>query len=225
MDTPFTHQEEREAAHLQNQHQQLKLCLPLVRFRGPNTQNPFSIFGFCLSKYIRNLYSRARISNSCCLGRLTYNGMVVNNSAFCDSPGFIEEGIAEMEGLIEKIEGVEVKSEGFDETVGKVETFGELIEIEEKGRESCSSSDFLTSETTGPEEQSHSSSEASSSPPSLGWPVQKSEAPDCTSQNGTEAHLGDRKLEKQGSTISGIVSISFTIRHVKYMYLWFWYLE
>lgn len=215
MDTPFTHQEEREA-HLQNQHQQLKLCLPLVRFRGHNTQNPLSIFGFFLSKYIRNLYSRARISNSCCLGRLTYNGMVVNNSAFCDSPGFIEEGIAEMEGLIEKIEGVEVKSEGFDD-VGKVETFGELTEIEEKGRDSCSSSDFLTSETTGHEEQSHSSSEESSSPPSLGWPVQKSEAPDCTSQNGTEAHLGDRKLEKQGSTISGIVSISFTVRHIKYM--------
>lgn len=124
--------------------------------------------------------------------------MVVNNSAFCDS---VEEGIAAMEGLIEK-------SEGFDEVVGKVETFGELIEIEKKGRESCSSSDFLTSETTGHEEQSHSSSEESSSPPSLGWPVQKSEAPDCTSENGTETHLDDRKLQKQGSTISGIVSTS-----------------
>ncbi|KAL6146091.1 hypothetical protein ACLB2K_056774 [Fragaria x ananassa] len=192
MEASFTHQEEREGAHLHNQHQQLKLCLPLVRIRGPNTQNPLSIFGFCLSKYIRSLYSRARISNSCCLGRLSYDVMVVNNSAFCDS---VEEGIAAMEGLIEK-------SEGLDEVVGKVETFGELIEIEEKGRDSCSSSDFLTSETTGHEEQSHSSSEESSSPPSLGWPVQKSEAPDCTSENGTETHLDDRKLQKQGSTIS-----------------------
>lgn len=104
--------------------------------------------------------------------------------------------------------------------LGQVRTFGDLIE--EKGRDSSSSSEFLTSETTGHEEQSHSSSdEETSSAPSLGWPIQKAEASDCTSQNGSEAaertHLDDRNLEKQGSTISGIISISFTLRHLRYM--------
>ncbi|KAL6278015.1 hypothetical protein ACE6H2_021616 [Prunus campanulata] len=205
MDRAFTHQEEREKTQ-QLQNQQLKLCLPLVRFRGFNNHNPFSIFGFWASKFLRNLHCRARISNSCCLGRLQYNGMVVNNSAFCESPGFIEEGKAAMEGLVERNEGIiEGKREDFGECLGQVGTLGDLIE--EKGRESSSSSDFLTSETTGHEEQSHSSSdEETSSAPSLGWPIQKAEASDCTSQKGSEAaertHLDDRNLEKQGSTIS-----------------------
>ncbi|CAB4284621.1 unnamed protein product [Prunus armeniaca] len=205
MDRAFTHQEERERTQ-QLQNQQLKLCLPFVRFRGFNNHNPFSIFGFWASKFLRNLHCRARISNSCCLGRLQYNGMVVNNSAFCESPGFIKEGKAAMEGLVERNEGIiEGKREDFGECLGQVGTFGDLIE--EKGRESSSSSEFLTSETTGHEEHSHSSSdEETSSAPSLGWPIQKAEASDCTSQNGSEAaertHLDDRNLEKQGSTIS-----------------------
>ncbi|XP_008240123.1 PREDICTED: rop guanine nucleotide exchange factor 7 [Prunus mume] len=205
MDRAFTHQEERERTQ-QLQNQQLKLCLPFVRFRGFNNHNPFSIFGFWASKFLRNLHCRARISNSCCLGRLQYNGMVVNNSAFCESPGFIKEGKAAMEGLVERNEGIiEGKREDFGECLGQVGTFGDLIE--EKGRVSSSSSEFLTSETTGHEEHSHSSSdEETSSAPSLGWPIQKAEASDCTSQNGSEAaertHLDDRNLEKQGSTIS-----------------------
>ncbi|CAL9002672.1 unnamed protein product [Prunus brigantina] len=205
MDRAFTHQEERERTQ-QLQNQQLKLCLPFVRFRGFNNHNPFSIFGFWASKFLRNLHCRARISNSCCLGRLQYNGMVVNNSAFCESPGFIKEGKAAMEGLVERNEGIiEGKREDFGECLGQVGTFADLIE--EKGRESSSSSEFLTSETTGHEEHSHSSSdEETSSAPSLGWPIQKAEASDCTSQNGSEAaertHLDDRNLEKQGSTIS-----------------------
>ncbi|KAI5325750.1 hypothetical protein L3X38_034824 [Prunus dulcis] len=205
MDRAFTHQEERERTQ-QLQNQQLKLCLPFVRFRGFNNHNPLSIFGFWASKFLRNLHCRARLSNSCCLGRLQYNGMVVNNSAFCESPGFIEEGKAAMEGLVERNEGIiEGKREDFGECLGQVGTFGDLIE--EKGRDSSSSSEFLTSETTGHEEQSHSSSdEETSSAPSLGWPIQKAEASDCTSQNGSEAaertHLDDRNLEKQGSTIS-----------------------
>ncbi|KAG8503203.1 hypothetical protein CXB51_001193 [Gossypium anomalum] len=72
-------------------------------------------------------------------------------------------------------------------------------------------SDFLTSETTGHEEEhSHSSfEEASASPPSLGWPVKgNAGTEDCTSTNcsedGKKTPLDNRKLEKQGSTISEI---------------------
>jgi len=93
-----------------------------------------------------------------------------------------------------------------------METFGDLIE--EARRESSSSCDFLTSETTGHEEQSHSSSE-SSSPPSLGWPTQKAEIQDCTSTNGAEdeekPRLGDRKLKKQGSAMSGFNSLTLSL--------------
>ncbi|XVE61971.1 hypothetical protein DITRI_Ditri06bG0081300 [Diplodiscus trichospermus] len=107
-----------------------------------------------------------------------------------------------MEDLVEK-------NECFGENGVQMGTFAELLE--DKGRESSSSSDFLTSETTGHEEEhSHSSSEEdSASPPSLDWPVQeKAETEDCTSTNcsegGKKPHLNDRKLEKQGSTISEI---------------------
>ncbi|KAG6697500.1 hypothetical protein I3842_09G203600 [Carya illinoinensis] len=131
--------------------------------------------------------------------------MVVNNSVFCASPSFVEEGEAVMEGLNEKNEGIEDRTERCKDNGVQVETFGYLIE--EERRESSSSSDFLTSETTGHEEQSHSSSE-SSSPPLLGWPIQKAKVPDCTNTNGTEdeknPHLGDRIFEKQGSEISEI---------------------
>lgn len=198
MDRAFTHQVEREGTQLQNQH--VKLCLPLVSLKSccHINPNPFSVFGFWVSKYLRDFYYRAHISNGCCcLRRIRYNGMVVNNAAFCASPGFfLEGGKAAMEGLMEKSVDVEEKNDGFGGKDG--------------GRESSSSSDFMASETTGNEEHSHSSSEeSSSSPPSLGWPVQNAEAKDCHSENGTEAGkktcLDDRKLEKQSSTISGII--------------------
>ncbi|KAF3449042.1 hypothetical protein FNV43_RR09766 [Rhamnella rubrinervis] len=139
---------------------------------------------------------------------IRYNGMVVNNSAFCSSPGFfLEGGKAAMEGLMGKSVGVEEKVDGFGGKDGEVGTLADLMD--EKGRKSSSSSDFMPSETAGNEEHSHSSSEeSSSSPPSLGWPVQNAEAKDYHSEDGTEAGerncLGDRKLEKQSSTISEI---------------------
>ncbi|XP_048319451.2 rop guanine nucleotide exchange factor 7 isoform X1 [Ziziphus jujuba] len=206
MDRAFTHQEEREVTQLQNQ--KLKSCLPLVSLRGCYYPNPFSVFGFCVSKYLRNLHFKARLSNGCCLRKLQYNGMVVNNSTFCASPGFIIEGRkAAMEDSREKNVVIEEKNDGrFGDNEGKVETFADLIE--EKGRESSSSSEFLASETTGQEEQSHSSSEESSSPPSMGWPIKNAKETDCSSQNGTEmkekTRLDNRKLEKQGSAISEI---------------------
>lgn len=212
MERAFSHERgSGEKTHLGNQ--RLKLSPPLERLRGSYSPNPFSILGFWVWRNLRNLYCKARfLDNGCCCscsGRLQFNGTVVNNSAFLASPGFFEEGIAVMECLDEKKEGVEEKeNEGFGENEGEVETSGDLITVE-KGRESSSSSDFLTSETTGHEEQSHSSSEESSSPLTLGWPVEKSEPQDCTSHcSGKEAEektcLDDKKLEKQGSSVSGI---------------------
>ncbi|KAJ6968750.1 rop guanine nucleotide exchange factor 7-like isoform X1 [Populus alba x Populus x berolinensis] len=212
MDRAFTHQKERETAHQQEEqhcHYRLKLCVPVVvKLRSSNNLKSFSLLGFWVSKSLRNLYCKARFSNGCCLKRLQFNGMVMNNSAFCDSPGMVlKEEKGEMEGLIEKSnECNREKDTNFGEKKGEVQTFGDLIE--DKGRESSSSSEFLTSENTGHGEHSHSSSEEdSSSPRTLGWPVQKDEVSDCTSTNSAtddeeKSHFDDRKLEKQGSSIS-----------------------
>lgn len=115
-----------------------------------------------------------------------------------------------MEGLVEKNVVVEEKSEGlgFCGNDGRVGMLADLMD--EKGRESSSSSDSMASETTGNEEHSHSSSEESSaSPPSLGWPVQSAKAKDCHSENGAgkgeKTCMDDRKLEKQGLAIQGII--------------------
>ncbi|KAJ7961343.1 putative Rop guanine nucleotide exchange factor [Quillaja saponaria] len=119
-------------------------------------------------------------------------------------PSSLEEGKAAMEGLIEKNEGIEEKKEIVNG--GKSETFSDLVE--EKGCESSSNSHFLTSETTGHEEQCQSSSDESFSPPSMGWSVLETEAPDCASpvevKDCQKTHLGSKKLEKEGSVISEI---------------------
>ncbi|KAJ6331609.1 hypothetical protein OIU76_010066 [Salix suchowensis] len=168
--------------------------------------NPFSLLGFWVSKSLRTLYCKARFSDGLCLEKLQFNGTVASNSVLCASPGVVlkEEEEAEMEGSIEK--NNRERDTNFGEKKGGVQTFGDLIE--DKCRESSSSSDFLTSEATGNEEHSHSSSEEdSSSPPTMGWPVQNDEARDCTSTDGAtddeeKSHFDDRKLEKQGSSIS-----------------------
>ncbi|XP_038882074.1 rop guanine nucleotide exchange factor 7-like [Benincasa hispida] len=103
-------------------------------------------------------------------------------------------------------ESVIEKSQSIGDIVSENETLGHLIE--EHGRESSSSSDFLTSETTGLEEHSHSGSEDSSSPSSLSWSTRKVEVPDCIRTNGVvngdKNHVDNRKLEKKVSSSSEI---------------------
>ncbi|KAF5471604.1 hypothetical protein F2P56_008383 [Juglans regia] len=203
MDTAFNHQQERQGTQQQNQH--LKLCLPLGRFRSFDNRNPFCVIRFWVSKSLRNLYRRVCFSKGFCLRGLRYNGMVVNNSVFCASSGLVEEGKAVMEVLTENNEGIEEGNEQCKENVSQDHALAYLVE--EELRESSSSSDIFSSETTGHEKQSHSSSE-SSSPTSLGWPIQKAEVSFFTSTNGNEAEgkpqSGDRVFEKQGSEISEI---------------------
>ncbi|KAK8685351.1 hypothetical protein V6N13_041354 [Hibiscus sabdariffa] len=162
---------------------------------------------FGVSKSFRGLCYKAIESNVS--QRLEYSGMIVNNCVFYPSPGPFEERQAEMERLVENIGSFEEKDESFTENGAQMGTFAELLE--DKGRESSSSSDFLTSERTVHEEElSHSSSEeGSASSPSLGWPVkenvgaEESTGTNC-SEDGKKAPLDSRKLEKHESTISEI---------------------
>ncbi|CAJ1801737.1 unnamed protein product [Sphenostylis stenocarpa] len=208
MDSTFTQQEVREQKQTQQQHQ--KHCAPLVRLRRSTNPNPFSILVFWVSKSLRSLCFRVQLSQGFCLRRIQYHGMVINTSvlyASSSSSAFVEGKAAAMESLslAEKSEVIE-ESRG-SENGGKRETFADLID--EKGRESSFSSDFLSSETTH-EDHSRSSTEDSSSPPSVGWKVQEIATSDCASPHGSE--YGDKKhlvlenkaFKKQVSALPGI---------------------
>ncbi|KAL2336528.1 hypothetical protein Fmac_010974 [Flemingia macrophylla] len=209
MDSTFTQQEVREQT--QQQHHQ-KHCAPLVRLRrSTNSPNPFSILVFWVSKSLRSLCFSVQLSQGFCLRRIQYHGMVINTSVIhASSSGFLGEGkaAAAMEGLSlpEKSEIVE-ENRGI-ESGGKRETFANLIE--EKGRESSFSSEFLSSETTHEEHSRSSTEEDSSSPHSVRWPVQEIAASDCASPHGSEdgekKHLvlENKEFEKQVSTLSEI---------------------
>ena len=138
--------------------------------------------------------------------RNQYNGMVINNAVYYSAPGFLEEGKAAMEGvgLVAKNEVVEGNEEC--ENGCKDETFADLIE--EKGQESSSSSEFVSSETGGLEEHCQSIAEDSSSPPSMGSPVQEMDASNCTSPHGSEdaekKDFGHENFEIQVSVLPGI---------------------
>ncbi|KAF8397404.1 hypothetical protein HHK36_016320 [Tetracentron sinense] len=111
-----------------------------------------------------------------------------------------------MESLVEKSEGIKEKKDGFNENARGSDSCTDSIE--EEFREGSSSSDISTLEATTTEERSQSSSLELSSSPLLGWPIRKSEVPDCSISDVTEdeqkTHLDSRKLEKQGSKISEI---------------------
>ncbi|KAJ8899710.1 hypothetical protein K2173_019409 [Erythroxylum novogranatense] len=214
MDRAFTLQ--KEIGTTQQQGGQLhclfKLPVPRVKVRTSNTPNTFALWGLWVSKSLRYLRDKARLPNGLRLKGLEFHGMVVNNSVFHDSPGFLEEEV-EVENLMESTNAItDQKDASFDHNVGEMQTSGDLIEG--KGRERSSSSDILTSEATLREEHSHiSSEEDSSSPPSLGWPIQKEESPNCTGKNGATSsgekpHLDEMKLQKQVSSISdGVIEI------------------
>ncbi|TKY65953.1 Rop guanine nucleotide exchange factor 7 [Spatholobus suberectus] len=211
MDSTFTQQEVREQTQQQQQHH-LKHCAPLVGLRRSTNPNPFSILVFWVSKSLRSLCFRVQLSQGFCLRRIQYHGTVINTSVFyASSSGFLGEGkaAAAMEGLslAEKNKSEVVEESKGSENGGKRETFADLIE--EKGRESSFSSEFLSSETTH-EEHSRSSTEDSSSPPSVGWPVQEIAASECASPHGSEdgekKHLvlENKEFEKQVSDLPAI---------------------
>ncbi|XAR68887.1 hypothetical protein NMG60_11000291 [Bertholletia excelsa] len=117
--------------------------------------------------------------------------LVVNNSAYCGSPCSVEP---KMQGNVENGEGLGDNRDEF--------CANDVIE-EDGSRESSSSSDFSVNE-----EHSHSSSEDSSSPQSMPWPVKNPDMPSCAgsdfSDGAEKPHLDDRKLKKLGSSLSEI---------------------
>lgn len=179
MDRALSLQEERQDNNQTHQ--------PVLKPIGSNNSNPFSVLTLWVAKSLKNMCSKAKDSNG-------FTGMIVNNSLYCASPYFLE---AKMDGLSQ---GMDEMKEGFNVNDGFVDG------VEEDCRESSSGSDFLASEATVNEE--HSSSEGFSSPPSMRWPVHNTEIPHCSSSYVSEElekpKLDNKKLEKQGSSFSGI---------------------
>lgn len=197
MDRTLSSQEEKEA-NVQYQ-SQLKHYAFLKQSRSSSRKkNPFFLLKYWASKSLRNLHVRPKMSSGFGSERFHFNGMVVNNSAYCASPCSSEEN---MESLLEKREGMGDKND----EIGNNDRVGVEVNAEESG-ESSSSSCFLASEITVNDEE-QSSTEDSSSPPSMVWPIKKDEQPHYASSHvsgdAEKPHSDSRKLEKQGSSLSG----------------------
>lgn len=170
---------------------QLKHFIPINTCTNSKNRTPFSVFKFRVCKSFKNLYQKAKLTNGFGSKRFDFDGVVVENSVFLDD---------KMEVLTEKSDGIEGKFEFSEENDIKIESF-----VYEEGIESSLSSDFLVSEGTVNDEE-HSSSEDSCSPLSIVWHIQKNEVQHCADSEEVEKpHVDKRKLEKQGSCLSGMV--------------------
>lgn len=195
MDRPESYQDKKRDSPLEFQ-PQLKHFIQLDPCTSSKKENHFSVFKFKVSKSLKNLYQKAKVSNGFGSRRFEFDGIVMTNSVYCASPGFLDD---KMEVLSDKTDGV---MEGYGENAGKIES---LVCLNEKiGRESSSSSGFLVSEETVNEE--HSGSEDSCSPSSIAWHIQEDEVQHCAnsdvSEELEEPYVDKRKLEKQGSCLS-----------------------
>ncbi|XP_011094931.1 rop guanine nucleotide exchange factor 7 [Sesamum indicum] len=193
MDRAKSYQEENVLS-AKNQ-TKLKPFFPLKQPGLPRNSNPSSSFSLWVLKSVKFLKNKARVADRIGSKRFQFDGMVVNNSVYCASPNYLE---AAMEALVNENDKTGVVSEN----KRKVENL--TYSNEEGSGESNSSSDFLASEVTLNYE--NSSSEDSSSSPSMGWPMQKDKPPSRRSSTVSEEvekpHLDKRKLEKQESSLS-----------------------
>ncbi|KZV53410.1 rop guanine nucleotide exchange factor 7-like [Dorcoceras hygrometricum] len=119
--------------------------------------------------------------------------MVVTNALYCASSYKVE---AKMEGFVN----------GSENCGAGVESVGSFLNLKQVGSvESSSSTDFLSSEVNANDENS-SSEHSSSSPISIGWPMQRDKLPHSANPEVFEevekSHLDSKKLEKQGSSLS-----------------------
>ncbi|XP_009766155.1 rop guanine nucleotide exchange factor 7 [Nicotiana tabacum] len=172
---------------------QLKHFIPLEPCTKSKNQTHFSALKFKVSKSLKNLYHKAKVSN---FGskRFEFDGIVMTNSVYCASPGFLDDKM-------------EVLSDNYGENGGKIQS---LMCLNEKmiDRESCSISGFLVSEETVNEEED-SGSEDSCSPSSIVWHIEENEVQQhCANSDVSEEvekpYVDKRKLEKQGSCLSEI---------------------
>ncbi|KAK4419007.1 Rop guanine nucleotide exchange factor 7 [Sesamum alatum] len=177
----------------------LKSLFPLKQPGLPRNSNPSSSFSLWVSKSVKFLKNKAKVPDRIGSKRFHFDGMVVNNSVYCASPNYLE---AKMEALVIDNERADEKTGGVCENERKVGNF--TYSNEEGSGESSSSSDFLASEVTLNYE--NSSSDDSSSSPSMGWSMHKDELPSrgsCTvSEEVGKPHLDKRKSEKQESSLS-----------------------
>ncbi|KAL8526809.1 hypothetical protein ACS0TY_015870 [Phlomoides rotata] len=168
----------------------IKPFLPLNPKEIPRNSNPTSAFSFWVSKSVKFLKNKARVPSRVSSKRYQFDGMVVNNSVYCDSPNYIAAKMEEMESESGVIEVAEMRASE-NEECGAGE-FQELNENEEESGDSNLNSDFLaSSEVTLNDE--NSSSEDSSSPHFSSFEV---------SEEVEKPHLDKRKLDKQGSCLS-----------------------
>ncbi|XP_059296652.1 rop guanine nucleotide exchange factor 7-like isoform X1 [Lycium ferocissimum] len=185
MDRLVSHQDKkREVCSLEFQ-PQLKHFIPLDPSTRSKKETHFSALKFKVSKSIKNLYHKAKDSKGFGSKRFEFDGIVMTNSVYCASPGFLDD-----------------KMDGYVENAGKIES---LVCLSEKiGRESSSSSGFLVSN------EEHSGSEDSCSPSSIAWHIQEDEVEQhCVKSDVSEEVEKPyvdtkRKLEKQGSCLSEI---------------------
>nr|DAD31939.1 TPA_asm: hypothetical protein HUJ06_010790 [Nelumbo nucifera] len=92
----------------------------------------------------------------------------------------------------------------------ETESFTDSVEESQDSSSCSSSSDILTSVGTTNEERNHSSSEEASSPPSPGWLIPKLELQNYSISDADKMpHLDNKKLDKQGSKVSGISGYSW----------------
>lgn len=185
MDTTSTKHKLKQQKQQHLKH--LKHYTPLLSLTRSTNSNPFSILVIWVTKSLKTLCFRLHFSHGFCLKKIQYHGIVYGSTT---------------------MEGLSLADKNEENGVGKRETFCDLIE--EKGCESSSSSEFLSSENVGNEEHSISSSTEvdSSSSPSLGWNVKEISESDCISvhdsEDGKKKHLVEKEFVKQVSALSGI---------------------
>ncbi|KAM3341287.1 rop guanine nucleotide exchange factor 7 [Capsicum galapagoense] len=188
MDRPVSHKDKNREVSVEFQ-PQLKHFVPLDSCTKSKKENHFSVLKFKVSKSFKNLYQKAKVSNGSGSKRFEFDGIVMTNSVYCGSPGFLDDKM-------------EVLCDG--ENGGKIES---LVCLDEKigggATESCSSSVFLVSVN-----EELSGSEDSCSPSSIAWHIQEDEVQHCAdsvvSEEVEKAYVDKRKLEKQGSCLSEI---------------------
>lgn len=178
----------------------LKRCSSLKLPGVSRKKNPFSVLKFLVLKSFKNLSGRA---NELGDKGFYFSGMVINNSLYMASPCSFDDKMEPFpESAKELVDAKYGDSEIKDAAQPSVD-----VNKERFGETSGSSSNLLASEITVEDEHSICE-DSSSSPPSMDWPLQENEIPPCVSSRDSEEVekplLDNRKLEKQGSSLSEV---------------------
>ncbi|KAM3265139.1 hypothetical protein P3L10_002133 [Capsicum annuum] len=104
MDRPVSHKNKNTEVSLKFQ-PLLKQFIPLDSCTKAKKENHFSVLKFKVSKSFKNLYQKAKVSNNFGSKRFEFDDIVMTNSVYCGSPGFIDDKIKVLcdgrEGLME----------------------------------------------------------------------------------------------------------------------------